>query len=83
MKNEAIIELDVHGMNAFQAKIYIESQLKRAGSGVYRLRIIHGFHRGTTLQQMIRKEFKSHPKVIGIEIGLNQGETDLILRKLI
>lgn len=81
--NGGICELDVHGLNLRQAEIYITSQLKRAGRDVYRLRIIHGYHGGTGLREMIRCRYVAHPKVIRIEFGLNQGETDLILREFI
>ena len=76
-----IIELDLHGMNTHQAKIAIDSKLKRAKSGTYRIRLIHGYHGGTALRDMIRKNYRSHPKILRIELGLNPGETDLVLRE--
>lgn len=80
--NIGILELDIHTMNRFQAKTLIDSKLKRAKSDVYRIRVIHGFHGGTALRDMVRKEYKRHPKVLRIEFGINQGETDLVLRDL-
>ena len=77
-----ILRLDVHGMTKYQAKILIESRLRRAGGGVYRIRVIHGYHGGTQLRDMVRKELAAHPKVLRIEVGLNPGETDLVLREL-
>ena len=77
-----ILRLDVHGMTKYQAKILIESRLRRAGGGVYRIRVIHGYHGGTQLRDLVRKELASHPKVLRIEVGLNPGETDLVLREL-
>lgn len=77
-----IIELDLHGMNTYQAQIAIDSRLKRAKGGVYRIRLIHGYHGGTALRDFIRKTYRSHPKVIRIELGINPGETDLVLREL-
>ena len=76
-----ILELDLHGMNTYQAKIAIDSQLKRAKQGVYRIRLIHGYHGGTALRDMIRKTYCHHPKVLRVELGLNPGETDLVLRE--
>ena len=81
--NAGITEIDVHGMNRHQAEVYITSQLKRAGRDIYRIRIIHGYHSGTGLREMIRFRYKTDPKVLRIEFGLNQGETDLILREFI
>ena len=76
-----IVELDLHGMNTYQAKIAVDSQLKRAKAGVYRIRLIHGYHGGTALRDMIRQTYRSHPRVIRIELGLNRGETELVLRE--
>ena len=76
-----ILELDLHGMNTYQAKIAIDSQLKRAKQGVYRIRLIHGYHGGTALRDMIRETYRHHPRVLRIELGLNPGETDLVLRE--
>lgn len=81
MENNGIIELDVHGMTKYQAKTCILGRLKSAKKDVYRLRIIHGYHGGTELKNMIRKEFRKNPKVIRIEMSLNQGVTDLVLRE--
>lgn len=76
-----ILELDLHGMNTYQAKIAIDSQLKRAKSGVYRLRLIHGYRGGTALRDMIRETYRHHPRVLRVELGLNPGETELVLRE--
>jgi DNA-nicking Smr family endonuclease len=77
-----IIELDVHQMNKFQAKTYIDSRLKQAKNDVYVIRIIHGYHSGTALRDMIRKEYRRNPKVKRVELSLNPGITDLVLREL-
>lgn len=76
-----IQELDIHGMTAYQAKICIDSQLKKADKSIYRLRIIHGYHGGTALKEMVNN-YKGHQKVVRVESGLNAGATDLILREL-
>lgn len=77
-----IIELDIHGMNTMQAKACIDSALKRASNATYRIRVIHGYQRGTALRDLVRNTYRSHPKVLRLEIGLNQGQTDLVLREL-
>ena len=78
----AFEEIDVHQMTKAQALVAIDARLKRAGSGVYRLRVIHGYHSGTVLRDAVRAHYRHHPKVLRLEIGLNPGETDLILREL-
>ena len=78
---ESRIELDIHGMTRYQAKLAIDAKLRRAGSGVYRISIIHGYHGGTSLRDFVRETYKAHPKVLRIEAGLNQGATDLVLKE--
>ena len=76
------LEIDVHNMTQVQAIAAIDAKLRRADASVYRLRVIHGYHSGTAIRDAVRARYKKHPKVMRIEIGLNPGETDLILREL-
>jgi len=78
--NESIIEINVHNMTMVQARTAIDAVLRRSKSA-YRVRVIHGYHSGTVLRDCIRKEYAKNPKVKRIELGLNQGETDLVLRE--
>lgn len=80
--NSAILEIDVHGMTKYQAKVYIDSLLKKIKQNTYRIRVIHGYQNGTELRDMIRKDYRNNPKVCRIEVGMNQGITDLVLREL-
>jgi len=83
MNTAGVLEIDIHGMNQYQAEIAIDAKLKSAGRSLYRIRIIHGYHGGTSLKEMIRARYRNHPKVKRIEIGLNQGVTELVLRELL
>lgn len=74
-------EIDIHGMNAYQARVLIDSRLRRAGRDVYRLRIIHGCHHGTILRDMIAETYAHHRRVLRMETGRNGGVTELILRE--
>ncbi len=76
----SIIELDVHGMTLYQAQIAVDAALRRAG-GAYRIRVVHGYRGGTALRDGIRARYGAHPKVLRVELGLNQGQTDLVLRE--
>ena len=78
----SFLEIDVHGMTKAQALTAIDARLRMADHSVYRLRVIHGYHGGTILRDAVRAHYRNHPKVIRIELGLNPGETDLILREL-
>ena len=75
-------EIDVHNLTRMQALAAIDAVLRRANASVYRLKVIHGYHGGTVLRDAVRSRYREHPKVKRIEIGLNPGETDLILREL-
>ncbi len=75
-------EIDVHNMTKTQAITAIDARLRRANASVYRLKVIHGYHGGTVLRDMVRTHYQHHPKVKRIEVGLNPGETDLVLREL-
>lgn len=78
----AFQKVDVHNMTKVQAVTAVDAALRRADAGVYRIRVIHGYHGGTVLRDAVRARYAKHPKVRRIELGLNQGETDLILREL-
>lgn len=75
-------EIDVHHMTRTQALAAIDARLRRCGASVYRLKVIHGYHGGTVLRDAVRSRYRGHPKVIRIELGLNPGETELVLREL-
>lgn len=75
-----IVTVDLHGRNTYQAKITVDAALRRSG-GVYRLRLIHGFHGGTALRDFIREEYSRHPKVKRLLPSSDGGSTDLILRE--
>ena len=79
---ESIVKLDLHGKNAYQARVAVDAALGRAKGGTYRIRCIHGFHGGTVLRDMIRAEYARHPRVIRLETSADGGSTDLVLREL-
>lgn len=56
----------------------IDAALRRCGGGVYRLRLIHGYHSGTALRDLCR-EYAGHPRVLRLVTG--SGSTELVLRE--
>ena len=80
---DAILTVDLHGKNTYQAEITVDALLRRAGSGVYRIRLIHGSHGGTALQDFIRASYSRHPKVKRLILSLDGGTTELVLREYI
>lgn len=79
---QPIIEMDVHGLFAEQAVKKIEEQIKKAPIGTYRIRVIHGFNRGNSIQRAIYRDIEGYnPKVLRVVGGDNPGITELILRE--
>ena len=81
--NAGIITVDLHGKNTYQAKVSIDAQLRRAGAGTYRIRLIHGSHGGTALRAFIRAEYAHHSKVIRLILSPDGGATELVLREYV
>ena len=73
--------LDLHGMTCVQAQAAIDAALRRARPSVYRLEVVHGCHAGTALRDMVRSVYARHPKVLRLELGLNPGVTERVLRE--
>ena len=80
--NDPFVTIDLHGLMQADAIRVIDRALRDAGPGVYQLRIVHGYHRGTSLRSMIRDEYRWHEKVLRIIPGDNPGITVLVLREL-
>ena len=80
---QPILEIDLHGLTAAQAQTKIEAAVRTAPKSVYRIRCIHGYHGGVRIREMIRREFGYglEPRVLRIEMGSNEGITELVLRE--
>ena len=81
--DQPIIELDLHGLRADEAKKKIDNAIARAGSGTYMIRLIHGYNRGSSLMRMIREEYQygREPRVLRVQGGWNEGISELVLRE--
>ena len=81
MREEAgILTVDLHGKNVYQARVTVDALLRRAGGGVYRVRLIHGRHGGTARRDFLREEYAGHPRVRRLVLSPDGGTTDLVLR---
>ena len=84
MKYDPITEIDIHGMQPEEAVKAVSKLIKRAPDTVYRIRVIHGYHRGNVLQRAIYDEFDyfhTSDRVQRLEGGSNPGITEIILRE--
>lgn len=69
--------IDIHGMTAADAKKKLEQAIKTAPKNC-EITVIHGYHGGTALQNMVRKTLK-HKRIKQKILGLNNGETILVI----
>ena len=76
-----ILTVDLHGKTIYQARVTVDAMLRRAGGGVYRLRLVHGRHGGTALRDFIREHYRHHPQVLRLVSSPDGGATDLVLRE--
>ena len=72
-----VVELDLHGMNTYQAQIAVDAALRRAGNGTYRLRLIHG---GTAIRDMLWLTYGRRSQVKRM-VSVSEGVTELVLRE--
>ena len=78
LKPDQIIEVDLHEMPLWEARLVLEDTLEQAPDYVKEIVVIHGFHKGQVLMKMVREEFK-HKRIKGMHIGMNNGETVYLL----
>lgn len=76
----AEVVLDLHGKNRFQARVAVEAALRRS-KGLYRIRVIHGYHNGTALRDMLWSEYAADPRIKRL-LAVSESATDLVLREL-
>lgn len=76
----AAVTLDLHGKTQYQARVALDAALRRS-RGLYRIHVIHGYHNGIALREMIRQEYASHPAVRRVD-PVSESATDLVLREL-
>ena len=75
-----VMEVDIHGLMASDAKARLEHLLSNAGPQVEEVVVIHGYSRGTVLRDMVRNQLKP-PRIQSKLLSLNQGQTRILLKK--
>lgn len=77
-KTKTVMEVDIHGLTAEDAKHRLEHLLSGAAPGIEEVRVIHGYNGGQVLRDMVRLRLK-HPRIRSKLVCLNPGETRLLL----
>ena len=78
VKADSMLEVDLHGLTAEDAKRRLEHLLSNAGPEIREVRVIHGYNSGQALRDMVRLKLK-HPRIASKLVTLNPGETRLLL----
>ncbi len=74
------LEVDIHGMRAAEAKKQLELLLNRTDGTIHEIVVIHGFHGGKVLQDMVRTQLK-HARIKQKILSMNGGQTTLLLHE--
>ncbi len=72
MKRE--ISVDLHGLNENEAYLKLLETLNNVPKGITRIIVIHGYHGGNVLKNMVKNEF-FHYKILEKCESINPGET--------
>lgn len=73
------VEVDLHGLTEQDARCRLEHLLSNVSPDVTEVRVIHGYNGGQVLRDMVRLKLR-HPRIAAKLVGLNQGETRLLVR---
>lgn len=74
------VSIDLHGMTSAEAKKRLLSALKNCSGDVGEIEIVHGFNSGKVLLNMVRS--LSHPRIDRKIVGMNNGVTIYVIKKL-
>jgi DNA-nicking Smr family endonuclease len=81
LKPEEILEIDLHEMTVAEARYYLEKELDTAPEYIKVVEVVHGFHKGRAILNMVRKEFK-HPRIKRKYLSFNSGITRFELNEI-
>ena len=78
--NEERIVLDLHDMQEDEARFYLEKTIDTASYKIKEIVVVHGYRKGQTILNMVRKEFK-HKRIEKKVIPFNKGITLIYLKQ--
>ncbi len=73
------ITADIHGMTTMEAKKELTRLLNTCDKSIKEIDVLHGYHGGTALLNLVRKELR-HPRLVKRVLTLNQGMTTLVIK---
>ena len=79
LTEKQVMTVNLHQMNTAQARDWLSQKVSGAPKEIREIEVIHGYHGGTALKNMVQKSFR-HPRVKGKILTGNPGSTILILR---
>ena len=79
LTSRQVMTVDLHQMNTAQAKQWLYEKVSAAPKEIREIEVVHGYHGGTALKNMVIKSF-SHPRVKSKIQCFNQGSTILVLK---
>ena len=71
---EERVTIDLHDMELLEATYHLEKLFETLPQDIKEVIVIHGYHKGQVLLNMVRKDFK-HPRIKKKVIPLNKGIT--------
>lgn len=71
---EKRVTIDLHDMELLEATYYLEKLFETLPENIKEVVVIHGYHKGQVLLNMVRKDFKN-PRIKKKVIPMNKGIT--------
>ncbi len=71
---EERVTIDLHDMELLEATYYLEKLFETLPENIKEVVVIHGYHKGQVLLNMVRKDFKN-PRIKKKVIPMNKGIT--------
>ncbi len=68
------VTIDLHDMELLEATYYLEKLFETLSEDIKEVVVIHGYHKGQVLLNMVRKDFK-HPRIKKKVVPMNKGIT--------
>lgn len=80
-QSPVILKIDIHGFTESEARLKVQDFIKKAPRNTQKIVVVHGYHNGTILSDMVRYKIRS-PRIVDIMPAVgNDGETVIWLKE--